>query len=348
MKFLINSFKHHPSSLIKYNMRIITTIVVMAALILLLYLTLDRTVKENPQAVVFPPTTTPAPIHPYSIDSLKSRQYQSTPKIDQTLSSTSKYTSQIIRYQSDGLELFALYHLPQGQAPPGGWPLIIVNHGYIPPDQFSTINSYKNTAAFYASNGFAVLKPDYRGHDNSQGQPDMAIGRLQYAVDVLNLLAASQSISEINHNQTFLYGHSMGGEVSLIVAQVSPQIKAVSLWASAVTTYPQNVTYFLDKRLIVPTNYPELKLTIQSIIDQYGTKPFTSFENLDQINIPVLLHHGTADESVPYQWGVDLNQKLLDLQKDVVFYSYPNANHDIAQNWSTALSRDLDFFRSHL
>jgi dipeptidyl aminopeptidase/acylaminoacyl peptidase len=268
--------------------------------------------------------------------------------ITQTLSGTPRYSSYVVSYPSDSLTLYSLLHIPKGQMPEGGWPVVVVNHGYIPPAQYSTVNSYKNTSAFYANSGFLVFKPDYRGHDNSEGESVRPLSRTQYALDVLNLIAGIDSIPEANPASIFLYGHSMGGEVSLIVSALNPSIKGVSLWAPAVTSYPESINYFSRRQRPTPTSFEDVIAATQKLVSQYGSAAFSSFENLNKLSVPLLVHHGTADESVPYEWGISLVQKLKDSGKTVTFYSYPRANHDISSGWSVALNRDVTFFISLL
>jgi dipeptidyl aminopeptidase/acylaminoacyl peptidase len=302
-----------------------------------------------PTIINSPVTPTPSSdtFHPYPYDlSHLASKIDPNTRLEtiRDLGQTSSYRSRLVSYQSDGLTLYALLHQPLGTPPPSGWPVIIVNHGYIPPKSYSTLNSYRNTAAFYAKSGFLVLKPDYRGHDQSQGEPDLIFGRSQYALDVLNLLEAVDTIPPADPNRIYLYGHSMGGEVSLQVAEISPKVKALSLWAPATTTFPQIATHFLNKIHPTPTHIPTIFEQIRQLTRLVDPNQLIAFGHLGQINVPLIIHHGTADESVPYAWGESLNSKLKSLNKSVTFYSYPNANHDISSHWSQALSRDVEFF----
>ena len=220
-------------------------------------------------------------------------------------------------------------------------PDFIVNHGYINPKEFSTIDSYKNTSAYYADAGFLVLKPDYRGHDKSEGTPIQLIARNQYAVDVLNLVEAVKSIPEANFNLIFLYGHSLGGDVALQVAEVSEKIKGVSLWAPAVTSYPLNLTYF-GKNHNADTSSNQM--SAQELTTKYGSQ-LSALDNINKINAPIIIQHSLTDESVPFAWGKQLNDALIKNGKKSTLYSYANDNHNIAGHFYEALNRDVEFFR---
>ena len=54
--------------------------------------------------------------------------------------------------------------------------MIVFNHGYIPPSQYRTTERYVAYVDGFASNGYIVFRPDYRGHDQSEGAPTGAYG----------------------------------------------------------------------------------------------------------------------------------------------------------------------------
>lgn len=262
-------------------------------------------------------------------------------KIEKEITGQTGFRSYTVSYLSEEQKQYCLMHIPKGIAPAGGWPVVIVNHGYINPRQFSTIDSYKNTSAYFANSGFLVLKPDYRGHDKSEGVPTQLVARNQYAVDVLNLVEAVKSIPEANSNFIFLYGHSLGGDVVLQVAEVSARIRGVSLWAPAVTSYPLSLSYFgknhnADSDLNI--------ISARELTTKYG-KQLSSLDNINMITAPVIIHHSITDESVPFGWGKQLNDALIRSGKKSTLYSYQRDNHNIAGHWAEALNRDVEFFR---
>ena len=283
-------------------------------------------------------------IHPYSIEALSQREYPSDGFVSQqSVGENEIYRSYIAGYLSEGLTQYALLHVPKKQNEK--MPVVIVNHGYIDPDVYSTVNSYQNTSAYYARRGFVVAKPDYRGHDNSQGDPREPLSRVKYAVDVMYLVSALEKEDYVDPEKIFLYGHSMGGDVSLRLLEISDKFAAASLWAPAVTTFPESQLYFVRKNRNneLEKRKDELNLVVKP--SQY--EEISAFTNTRSIGAPLLVHHGTNDQSVPYQWSQELVDKLQKEGKEVTFYSYPNDNHDIAANFSRALARDVEFFNQN-
>jgi len=114
---------------------------------------------------------------PLSIDYLRSRTYEGSDFVfEQTLEPGSNYNRYIVSYRSDGLKIYALMTIPQEQKPASGYPVIIFNHGYIPPEEYRTTERYIAYVDAFASNGYIVVKSDYRGHGSSEGKPTSIYG----------------------------------------------------------------------------------------------------------------------------------------------------------------------------
>src|SRR4030067_495247 len=79
-------------------------------------------------------------------------------------------------YLSEGLKINALLTVPLGEKPAGGWPVIIFNHGFIPPDEYRTTERYVAYVDSLARHGYIVLRSDYRGHADSEGEALGAYG----------------------------------------------------------------------------------------------------------------------------------------------------------------------------
>lgn len=89
--------------------------------------------------------------HPLSIPFMRNQKYPGSDLvIEQTLPAGSNYSRSIVSYQSEGLKIYALLTIPRGEKPTTGWPVIIFNHGYIPPTQYRTTERYlAYTDAFF-------------------------------------------------------------------------------------------------------------------------------------------------------------------------------------------------------
>src|SRR5690606_38600085 len=126
--------------------------------------------------------------------------------------------------------------------PATGWPVIIFNHGYIPPDVYRTTERYVAYVDGFARNGYIVYRPDYRGHAFSDGEARGAYGYPDYTIDVLNATAALKNYPDADPNRIGMWGHSMGGYITLRSMVVDPDIKAGVIWAGVVANYPDLLT----------------------------------------------------------------------------------------------------------
>ncbi len=137
------------------------------------------------------PTPTATPIFPLSIEYLRQQDFSGSELvIEQTLAPGSNYDRYYASYYSEGLKQYGLLTVPRGQRPESGWPVIIFNHGYIPPTQYKTTERYVAYVDGFARSGYILFRPDYRGHDRSEGAPTGAYGSPDYVIDVLNATGA--------------------------------------------------------------------------------------------------------------------------------------------------------------
>ena len=90
----------------------------------------------------------------------------------------------------------------------------------------------------FARNGYIVFKPDYRGHDQSEGDASGGYGSPDYTIDVLNATASVKRYPDADPNRIGMWGHSMGGHITLRSMVTTKDIKAGVIWAGVVASYP--------------------------------------------------------------------------------------------------------------
>src|SRR3989338_11464332 len=140
--------------------------------------------------------------YPLSIEYMRQQQYPgSNLTLEQNLPNGSNYNKYIASYKSDGLKIYALLTVPQGEKPSGGWPVIIFNHGYIVPSEYRTTEKYIAYADAFSRNGYIVLKSDYRGHGNSEGNAPGGYGSPAYTIDILNAISSIKKFRDVDINR---------------------------------------------------------------------------------------------------------------------------------------------------
>ena len=200
-------------------------------------------------------TLTPTP-HPMSILAMRAGIYPGSDiVIEKELEPGANYHRYYAYYLSEGLKIYALLTVPDGEMPAGGWPAIVFNHGYIPPKIYRTTERYIGHVDSLARYGYIVFRIDYRGNDRSEGVATGAYHSPGYTVDVLNAVASIKRFPQANPQKIGMWGHSMGGFLTLRAMVISKGIKAGVIWSGVVAPYT-DILYNWDRHYR-PTPTPE-------------------------------------------------------------------------------------------
>jgi dienelactone hydrolase/LysM repeat protein len=289
-----------------------------------------------------------------TIDYLRSLTYAGTIVVEDVLAPGSNYDRYLVSYLSEGLKNYAYMTIPRGQKPATGWPAIIFNHGYIPPDVYRSTERYIAYTDGFARNGYVVFRPDYRGHGFSEGEARGAYGFPDYTIDVLNGLAAVKQHPDVDADRIGMWGHSMGGYITLRSLLVDEDIKAGVIWAGVVASYPDLINNWRRTTSTTqPTTPPNpTRRWRAQLTERYGEasedSPFwrsiSANSYLDELTAPIQVHHGTADASVPVAFSEKLQEQAEAAGAASELYIYPGDDHNLAGQFSTAMQRSIAFF----
>ncbi len=257
--------------------------------------------------------------------------------------------------------------VPRTKKPSAGYPVIVANHGFHPnPEQYGITSNghdsrpgdyYRDIPDIYAQAGFLVVMPDYRGHNISEGH-DYTHGFLAtnyYTLDVLALLSALPGLDDADLTNVFMWGHSLGGEVSLRSLLATNAIRGASLWSPVGGSLWEQAyhytSYYSDDDTDGQEKPPSLMNELSNDIEELGFSydPDSSEPGafLHLLKTPIIVHHAKGDGEVPYIWSELLATKLELQGKDYAFYSYDSDHHLFrGEVRSLAVSRDVAFFRS--
>lgn len=308
--------------------------------------------------------------HPLSIEALRRGEYPGSDiVVEQTLESGSNYKRYIVSYKSEGLKIYGLFTVPNGNRPENGWPVIIFNHGYIPPAHYKTTERYIAYVDSFARNGYIVFKPDYRGHGNSEGDASGGYGSNAYTIDVLNAVASIKKLKDpsstpfgrsgsiVDADRIGMWGHSMGGSITLKAMVTTKDIKAGVIWAGVVGSYQDLLENWRRRRpTLAVTSFPQARRWRQELVERYGEPSenpefwasisATSF--LSDISGPLQLHHAPSDTHVPYEFSQSLEKLMKEAEKEVELYAYEGDDHNLSKNFSLAIKRSVEFFDKNL
>jgi len=314
---------------------------------------------HSPQTLLIQSTPV-VPLNPLTIQAMRIRTYPgSNITIEQTLSPMPTYNRYIASYESDGFKIYTLLLVPKGTKPVNGWPVIVLNHGYITPELYTPDGNYIAYADAFARNGYIVFKPNYRGNGKSKGAPTSTYYSPDYTVDDLNAIASIKKYPDANPGKIGVWGHSMGGQITLKDLVINTKdIKAAVIWGGVVGLYNDIINNWQDRVSYQPTA-EDMALRLQNLSNlegMYGT-PQTNpaFWNsvdpnsyLKDITAPLQIDVGLADTEVPPDFSTGLYTRMKVVRKVVQYYEYPGSNHDINQSFTLAMQRTISFFNSYL
>ncbi len=317
--------------------------------------------RDESGAIVRAPDWVPADpsSHPLSVERMRGMSYPGSDLVVvEELPAGSNYSRAVATYQSEGLTIRGLLTIPNGDPPATGWPVVIFNHGYIPPAQYRTTERYVAYQDAFARAGYITYKSDYRGHGSSQGESGSSRGTPDYSIDVLNAMASVARHPAADENRIGMWGHSMGGLITLRNMVVSNQIKAGVIWAGVVASYPDLYNRFGQApRPQNATNSNRWRRSWRmELVELFGEPEenpgawdaVSPNAYLHQISGPLQLHHGTADSSVPVEYSTRLQEQMDAAGRPSETFIYQGDDHNLSASLSTALARSVEFFDRHV
>lgn len=308
-------------------------------------------------------------LHPASINGIREFASHSNASLisHRTAGDLAGIKQQTLKFEADGLLQYALLQRPSGEAPAKGWPVIVFAHGFHPnPQDYGRRKSdgitdrpgdyYRAIPQAYARAGFAVLTPDYRGHNDSQGSTftNKSLSRNWYSRDLISAIKTLSSLTGLNTENLFISGHSMGGAVAMnVLLALGKRVKGAAIWSGGLQDFHARAIDNEVQRALKNRRAADFSTVLQTVeksFQQYDPSLEQSaayFGNyLHLLETPVLIQHAIGDQSTAFSGSLELAKKLQKLDKSYVFYPYQSDNHlFMDNNFERAIERDVVFFR---
>jgi len=196
------------------------------------------------------------------------------------------------------------------------------------------------TLQLFAQAGFGVFELDNRGGSGRHKAFEDAIhGRLGH-VEVEDQLAGVEFLRQqewVAADRIGIFGHSYGGYMVLMCLAASHVFRA-GVAVAPVTDWTLYDTHYTERYLGTPEDNPK------------GYEASSPLPRAADIDAPLLLMHGMADDNVLFTHTLKLVKALQDAARPFELMTYPGAKHAL-QERSVAIHRYrciLSFFRRHL
>ena len=284
-----------------------------------------------------------------SLPALMRRDYDGRGlRLGRVLARTDAYTRYAASYRSEGLRISGIMNLPRGQGP---FPVLVLLHGYIDPAFYVTGQGLMREQDYLAREGYAVLHIDYRNHAGSDPDPDAEQRlRLGYTVDTINaVLAVKRSgMPRLDGDRIGLLGRSMGGGVTYNALVTRPGlVQAAVVFAPVSSRTADNFNRWIrDDRSELAAQITSRHGTPQgnpTFWRQVSPRPY-----FDRITEPLLIHHGTSDDSCPIRWTRSTQAALEAAGKDVRLFVYEGEEHAFGPQWPLSMRRTVRFLDRQL
>jgi dipeptidyl aminopeptidase/acylaminoacyl peptidase len=313
---------------------------------------------KTPTARPIPPvlsTSSPTPTaalrpvaNPVSLLALTQKHFDGRGfKVGRVIRTNGAYTRYFVTYRSGDLRISGIMNVPAGKGP---FPVLIFNHGHIEPAVYRNGQGLGREQDYLARHGYVIVHTDYRNHAQSDDDPTNELKlRIGYTEDVVNAVLAIRAakLPYIDLERIGMLGRSMGGGITYNALVVVPDlVKAAVVYAPVSSDYADNFNRWI---------LPQEQLAGR-ILDAYGSpkdnpafwRGVSAVNYFDRIAVPLLIHHGTADERCPIEWTRRTVAALEKAGVDVTLYTYPGEHHEFAPQWLTSIKRTRAFFDARL
>jgi dipeptidyl aminopeptidase/acylaminoacyl peptidase len=289
------------------------------------------------------PTKTQSEYEKYAFPILRNKPANPAKiEIKERLSEQDEFASYLFEFTTEGKRMTGQLNVPLGATPSAGFPVIVMLRGFVNPEEYETGVGTRNAAAFFAAQGYVTVAPDFFGYGGSEMESsDVMTARLEKPKNIIDLLASLTTLEFIDDNKVGMWAHSNGGQIALSVLEITGKSIPTSLWAPVSVSFPYSILYFTND---TDDQGKALRKVLAEFEANNDAFDFSIDRYFNWIQAPILLHHGSADEAAPIEWSETLQNSLKQLDKEVVYYRYEGADHNLRPSWNEVVIRDLEFF----
>jgi dipeptidyl aminopeptidase/acylaminoacyl peptidase len=184
----------------------------------------------------------------------------------------------------------------------------------------------------FASQGFVVMAPFYRGNQGGEGNEDFA-GEDRY--DAISAITILKNHKKVDRERIHVFGFSRGGVMALFTGILDPSVKSIVCWGGV---SDMTLTYYerLDLRRMMKR---VIGGTPTKVLDLYKWR--TPLYTLQQLRAPVLVIHGANDHNVSIEHSYRLVKRLNELKHPVETWYFEGFTHYFPPKINRKIVQDL-------
>jgi len=303
------------------------------------------------------------PLLKYTFEKLKKTKFQaSLVTLGEPLEEKENYISQLFYYsirdvingENKEKRVNGLINIPRSK---GTYPIIVMLRGFVPKEIYTTGIGTKRAGEVFAQSGFITIAPDFLGYGESDNPSKNAIEeRFQTYTTTLSLLSSLENLNngfdasysgkiKADTSKVGIWGHSNGGQIALSVLEITGKSYPTVLWSPVSKPFPYSIFFFMDE---FDDRGKALRKVVANFENDYDIELYSPSNFYSWISAPIQIHQGTGDDAVPLKWSDQLVEDLEKLGKDIEYFTYPGADHNLLPGWETAIQRSLDFYKAKL
>ena len=249
-------------------------------------------------------------------------------------------------------------------------PVIIFSHGF---KGFKDWGPFNNIASLFAEAGFVFVKFNFSFNGTTSELPlefaDLdAFGNNNFTKElddlenIIDWVISEKKLFTADRNSISLLGHSRGGGISLLKAAEDDRISSVATWA-AVADFGRFITnHDIETWKQTGVHYIENARTGQ-MMPLYLQLYFDFINNRERLDVvaavnrlkkPVLIVHGTADETVDLSHALELqvanSEKAtlvtIDGGDHTFGAAHPHSSETLPPHFNEVVDKTIRFFQS--
>lgn len=218
----------------------------------------------------------------------------------------------------------------------------VIMSQYSGPGSQSVLNRWKvDWEQFYATQGYVVVCVDGRGTGGRGREFMNVVYQCLGKYETIDQLAAAKyvaSLPYVDESRIGIYGWSYGGYETLMAISQNDSPYAAAVAVAPVTDWRYYDTVYTERYMLTPNE------------NESGYEHSAPINLVRNVNCPLLIMTGTADDNVHPANTIEYVARLLSVGKMCDMLLFPNMNHSIyyCNGRVMVYAKMLDYFNRNL